>query len=329
MILRDPWYLLLLLLIPAAIYLERFQRPRRMPLPVLPQSAGEQSLRLRLRALPSVLRWIAAALLIVGLARPQRGLVRSYDQEKGIDIVLVVDVSTSMLAEDFTLNGVRQSRLDVVKKVVDEFIAGRPHDRLGMVVFARHPYTISPLTWDHSWLQSRLTEIEAGMVEDGTAIGAAISTAVNRLKDSKAKSRIVILLSDGANNVNTIAPDTAIELAKATGVKIYTVGAGSDGLVPYPVQDDFGRKTYHRVRIEIDEDLLRRAAERTGGRYFRAGDTGTLRAVYRQIDRLEKSEIRMPRYRQYLDLYPYFLLPALALLALELVLSHTYLRRLP
>lgn len=331
MSLRDPWYLLLLVALPVlAWYL--WTRPDRRGLSFPSVSAGKslvKTARHRLLPLLPILRLLTLALAIVALARPQQGLQKIYEHQNGIDIILTVDVSTSMLAEDFTINGQRRNRLDVVKTVVDEFIDQRPQDRLGMVIFGRNPYTLAPLTWDHDWLKTRLRDLRSGMVEDGTGIGAALSTALNRLQESTAKSKIVILLTDGVNNVNTIAPETAARAAKALKVKVYTIGAGSLGRIPYPFQDEFGRTTYRYVRIDLDEDLLKKIAAETGGSYFRATDTAALRAVYARINRLEKTEIKMPQYLRYVDLYPYFLLPAIMLFLVEILLSNTLLRRLP
>lgn len=313
MILRDPWYLCLAI-VPPVLAWWRYRRTGEpaMPFPALAGCDGlRPSLRSRLRWLLPALRVAALTLSVIALARPQQGLQRIYDRQKAIDIVLTLDVSPSMRLADFVSNGRRLQRVEVVKSVVEQFISERPSDRLGMVVFAKSPYTVAPLTWDHDWLRARLGDISAGMVGDGTGIGGALSTALNRLRDSEARSRIVILLTDGANNINTITPEMAIAIAKALKVKVYTIGAGS------------------QAAGEIDEDLLQKIARETGGRYYRATDAGTLRAVYDQINRLEKTEIEMPRYQQYVDLYPYFVLPALLLLLLEFVLGRTYLRRLP
>ncbi|MGE5548978.1 MAG: vWA domain-containing protein [Bacteroidota bacterium] len=332
MSLRDPWYLLLLLLLPLLVWYLRARPERRglsFPAAAAMGNSLGPTLRNRLYPLLPALRLLAIALAIVALARPQQGLQRVHTQQKGVDIILTVDVSTSMLAEDFTINGRRQNRLDVVKVVVGDFIDQRPQDRLGMVIFGRHPYTLAPLTWDHDWLQNRLGDVRAGMVEDGTGIGAALSTALNRLKESKAKSKIVILLTDGVNNINTIAPTTAAQAAKALKVKVYTIGAGSSGRVPYPFQDQFGRTTYRDVQIDLDEELLKEIAAITGGRYFRATDTDSLREIYALINRLEKTEIETPQYLQYVDLYPFLLLPAIFLFLGEIVLRNTLLRRLP
>jgi Mg-chelatase subunit ChlD len=279
-----------------------------------------------------VLPWLSLAalvLLIVALARPQIGLKQAQIRHEGVDIVLALDVSTSMLAEDFQTAGGRISRIDIVKQVTADFIAKRPYDRIGMVIFAGRPYILSPLTWDHDWSIERLKEVKAGMIEDSTAIGSALVTAMNRLQESKAKSKVIILLTDGVNNAGEVAPETAAQAAKALGITIYAIGAGSKGLVPYPFSDPSGHKVYQNVKIDIDDGLLTKIAATTGGRYFRATDTRSLQEIFSRINRMEKTRIEMPHYREYLDLYPELLLLALFLLFGETLLSNTIFRRLP
>lgn len=288
-----------------------------------------RSLKVRFQPLIPLLRALVLILLIIALARPQLGVRKERVIEEGIDIILAIDVSTSMLAEDFTIDGKRYNRLDIVKRVLEDFIPRRFNDRLGMVVFAGRPYTVAPLTWDQDWLLQRLAELEIGMVEDGTAIGSAIMTSLNRLKDSEAKSKVLILLTDGKNNRGEIQPEVAAEAAKALGIRIYTIGAGSRGPVPYPVQDSFGRKFYQKVRIDIDDELLTEIAEKTGGHYYRATDTEELYKVYEEIDKLEKSKIEMTEFYRYKEFYPYFILWALIFLSIEIILKNTVMRRLP
>lgn len=287
------------------------------------------SWKVRLQPILPILRGLALVLLIIALARPQLGVQKERVTEDGIDIMLAVDVSTSMLAEDFTINNKRYNRLEIVKQVLDDFIPKRLHDRLGLVIFSGRPYTVAPLTWDQEWLVQRLEDVKIGMIEDGTAIGSAIMTSLNRLKDSEAESKVLILLTDGNNNKGEVQPEVAAEAAKALGVRIYTIGTGKQGQVPYPVEDPWGRKGYRNVVINIDDELLTEVAETTGGRYFRATDTEELYQIYDEIDQLEKSEIEMTEFYRYKELYPYFIIFGLLILCLEILLQHTVMRRLP
>lgn len=331
LVFKEPLFLLLLLFIPFLIWLkERRKEEASLRFPTLLHLTDvPQSLKTRLRRVLPLLRGLVLALLVIALARPQIGVLKERVTEKGIDILLAVDVSTSMLAEDFELNGQRENRLDVVKRVLEEFIPKRVHDRLGMVIFAGRPYTVTPLTWDQEWLLQRLSDVQIGMVEDGTAIGSAIMAALTRLKDSDAKSKILILLTDGNNNRGDVQPEVAAETARALGIKIYTIGAGSRGPVPYPVTDPFGRTRYSSVTIDIDDKLLTNVAEKTGGQYFRATDTQELQKIYQEIDRLEKTEIEMTEFYRYKELFPPLLIWALLMLAIEIGLQYTILRRLP
>lgn len=272
---------------------------------------------------------LGLALLIVALARPQLGQGRTEIETSGIDIVLAIDVSGSMEALDFKIDGDRVNRLAVVKRVVEQFVGERPGDRIGMVAFAGRPYLVSPLTLDHDWLKKRLDEVQIGRVEDGTAIGSAIASSVNHLRDSDAKSRIVILLTDGVNNAGAANPVTAAEAAKALGIKIYTIGAGIQGQAPMPVQDAFGRRRYAMMDVEIDEESLKQIATNTGGRYFRATDTDSLGQVYGVINQLETTKRTEKRYEDYKELFLYALCPGLALLLFERFLSETRYRHLP
>jgi Ca-activated chloride channel homolog len=274
-------------------------------------------------------RLASAVLISLALSRPVSPTADAPVEAEGIDIVLAIDSSTSMLAEDFVYAGRRQSRIDVVKDVVREFVKARQHDRLAIVTFAARAYTIAPLTLDYGWLLDNLERIKSGMVEDGTAIGSGIASSLNRLKNSKAKSKVVILLTDGRNNTGKISPLTAAEAAKALKIKIYTIGAGSKGPVPYPVKDLWGNKVYQRVQIDLDEDSLTKIADTTGARYFRAADTESLRRIYAEIDRMEKTIIKDKGFQEYNELFPIFLIPGLLLLFIEMVLSNTVLRQLP
>jgi Ca-activated chloride channel homolog len=285
--------------------------------------------RTRFREIPFVLRLIVVMLFIIALAGPRRPLEESVSTAEGIDIVLLLDASTSMAAEDFTINGQRTNRLQVVKNVVRDFISKRVHDRVGLVVFAARPYVACPLTTDHSWLEANLDRVDFGLIEDGTAIGSAIASGANRLRDVKAKSKIMVLLTDGINNAGKIDPMAAAGAAKALGVRVYTIGAGSRGPVPYPTVNLFGQRAYQNVQIDIDEDTLKKIAESTGGQYFRATDTESLKAIYDQIDKLEKVKIEEQGYRQYEEYFDKVLLAALLVLILEVVLGKTVFLKIP
>ena len=276
-----------------------------------------------------VLRLLVFVFLALALVRFRVPIEESKIQTEGIDIMLALDTSTSMLAEDFTLRGKRTNRLDVVKDVVENFIQGRKNDRIGIVAFAARAYTASPLTLDYGWLLENLKRVKIGMIEDGTAIGSGLSVALKRLENTKAKSKIVILLTDGINNAGKISPSLAAEAAKALKVKVYTIGAGTKGMAPYPMKDFFGNTVYQPVKIDIDEESLINIASKTEGKYFRATDTKSLKEIYAEIDRMEKSPIEEKGYMEYRELFPIFLTIAMALLLLEVLLRNTILRRIP
>ena len=275
------------------------------------------------------LLYLALISLIVALARPQEGKTITRTQASGVDIMLVIDVSRSMLAEDFTIGGQRANRLEAVKQVTETFIRERPNDRIGIVAFAGRPYLVSPLTLDHDWLRRNLERTRIGLVEDGTAIGSALAAASNRLKDKESKSKLVVLLTDGDNNMGRVSPATAAEAAQALGIKVYTIGSGSRGNAPYPVGDAFGRTVYRQIPVEFDEEILKQIAATTGGSYFRATDTQSLQRIFDEIDELEKSEVEVQKVEQYKDLFPWFVLVGAVLLAAETVLGQTLWRRLP
>ncbi len=272
------------------------------------------------------LKLAAIGLLIVAIARPQQGNTTTEVNASGIDIILAVDVSGSMEAMDFRLKGKAVNRLDVVKSVVSTFIDDRPNDRIGLIAFAGRPYLISPLTLDHDWLQKRLETLSIGMVEDGTAIGSAIGTGVNRLRDKKAKSRILILLTDGMNNAGKVPPLVAAEAAETLGIKAYTIGAGTRGEAPMPVQDRYGRKRLIRAKVDIDEETLNKVAEMTGAQYFRATDTQSLTKIYAEINKMETTTRNVKKFEHYRELFPIFLFMALILVGLSLI---THNKRLP
>lgn len=328
---NNPWLLILILLIPPYIWWNIYKIKRGvMKFSSITQVKNvKPSASVRFRHLPIALRCSAIFMIIISLSRPQKGIEHTKVPTEGIDIMLAIDVSTSMLAEDFTLAGKRQNRLAAVKEVVKEFISGRYNDRIGMVVFAGRPYTQCPLTIDYGILLQFLDKAETGMVEDGTAIGSALAICLNRIKDIPAKSKIVILLTDGRNNMGKIDPLTSAEMARSLGVKVYTIGAGSKGLAPYPVRDLFGNKVYQRMSVDIDEDTLKKIANITGGKYFRATDTKSLEEIYKEIDKMEKIEVETKIYMKYNDLFPYFLVPGLVLLLFEILIANTWLRRIP
>ncbi len=276
------------------------------------------------RHLPFVLRCGAVALLVVALARPRTVEYDSRTNAEGIDIVLAIDVSGSMLARDF-----RPDRITAAKEVAASFVADRIGDRIGLVVFAGEAYTQSPLTTDKGTLQTLLGRVRSGLVEDGTAIGNGLATAINRLRESDAKSKVVILLTDGENNAGQIAPLTAAGIAEAQGIRVYTIGVGTQGKAPYPFVDMFGQVSYRMAEVKIDEKTLREMAEATGGRYFRATDKAKLEAIYEEIDRLEKIEVEISEFTLYHEEFVRWVLAALVLLAAEFLLSHFVFRKIP
>ena len=286
--------------------------------------AVKKTLKIRFRHSLFVFRILSLAGIITALARPQSTLNWHDVTTEGIDIVICLDISGSMLAEDFKPN-----RLEACKKIAMEFIDGRPDDRMGLVIFSGESFTQCPLTIDHSVLKNLFGSIKSGMIEDGTAIGSAIITSLNRLRQSKAKSKVIVLLTDGRNNAGNISPETAAHAAKALGVKIYTIGAGTKGLAPYPVQDFFGNKAYQPIKIDIDDEMLATIANITAGEYFRATDTESLKEIYKRIDRMEKTPIEETGFAEYKELFVNFLIIGFGFLILEIVLGNTILRRIP
>lgn len=279
--------------------------------------------RERLRHIPFAVRLIAIGLLIVALARPQSFTSGENVTTEGIDIAMVLDISGSMLAEDFKPN-----RLEAAKNVIDNFVEGRTSDRIGLVIFSREAFTQCPLTIDYNVLRNLLIDIRSGMIQDGTAIGNAIANGVNRLKESDAKSRIIILLTDGVNNAGEVDPISAAEIAKAFGIRIYTIGVGTRGEAPYPVQTPFGTR-YQMVPVEIDEEMLQKISGLTDGQYFRATNNRALAEIYEKIDKLEKTKIEITSYKNASEKYHSWLWGGLLLLLIELGLSRTILRKLP
>jgi len=326
-----PWLLLLLLGIPVLAWLKgKFGGTAAVTFSTTSMLAeiGSRQ-RNRAGAFLAGLSYLALALFIIALARPQLGRVTTRVQATGVDIMLVLDVSRSMLAEDFTIGNSRANRIDAVKIVTEQFIRERPNDRIGIVAFAGRPYLVSPLTLDHDWLIRNLERLRIGLVEDGTAIGSAIASAANRLKDKEAKTKLIVLLTDGDNNAGKVQPLTAAEAAKALGIRIYTIGAGTEGEAPFPLQNAFGRTVYRNVLVKFDEKTLGEIATITNGQYFRATDTNSLRKIFSEIDKMEKTKIEVERTAQYRDLFHYVLIPGIACLLLEILLSQTVWRRLP
>lgn len=318
----QPWWLLLLALLPAAawwLYRHADYYFATLRLPTLEGLQHVHSWRTRTTWVPLTLRGLAAALLIVALARPQR----EYEEEKvtaeSVDIMLAMDLSSSMLARDF-----KPDRLEVSKRVAAEFVDKRPYDRIGIVAFAGEAFLQCPLTTDHHVVKQLLEALTCGMLEDGTAIGMGLATAVNHLKDSEAKSKVIILLTDGVNNAGYIQPETAAAIARTYGIRVYTIGVGSQGEAMTPVsRRSDGTYIFGLARVEIDEALLRRIARETGGRYFRATTEAALERVYEEIDQLEKTEIEVTTLRRHTEAFYSFAALALALLVLELVLGYT------
>ncbi len=272
-----------------------------------------------------ILRMIVFALIILAIARPRSSFKEEEIQTEGIDIVIAMDVSSSMRAEDFKPD----NRLQAAKIVAREFIEGRTNDRIGMVVFSGRSYTQAPLTLDYGILLSFLEEINIGMIEDGTAIGMAIATCINRLRDSRAKSKVVILLTDGRNNKGELDPITASQIAKTMDVKIYTVGMGKRGQAMYPVDHPVMGKYYVPMEVQIDEKVLTQIANNTGGRYFRATDEKKLEEIFKEIGELEKTKIEVKEYTRYSEMFAWFVIPGLMLFLLEILLANTYFRKIP
>ena len=320
--------LLWLLVIPALmlvhyVYIELSGRRPHLRVPdVKFWKAGGRSVLGVIRHLPFLLRTIALVMIIIAIARPRSSTKMDKIDTEGIDIVLAMDVSTSMLARDFT-----PDRISAAKDIAIEFISQRPSDRMGIVVFAGESYTQCPLTTDRATLINLMKEIETGLIEDGTAIGNGLATAVARMQNSDAKSRVVILLTDGVNNSGEITPQTAADIAKTYGIRVYTIGVGANGTAPYPVMTPWGVQMQN-VEVEIDENLLKNIAETTGGRYFRATDNTKLSEIYSEINKMEKARTTIDSFPIYKELFTGFALIALACLLLEVLISFI-LRRLP
>ncbi len=322
-----PYYLLLLLLIiPIVVYYVLRQHTLTAEIrfsSLLPFENAKKSYKHYLRHLPFVLHMLALAALIVALARPQKSDSWSNKTTEGIDIVMSLDISSSMLAEDL-----RPNRLDAAKQVATQFISQRPNDNIGLVVFAGESFTQCPLTINHGELINLLKGVKCGMIEDGTAIGSGLATAVNRIKDSKAKSKVIILLTDGSNNRGQVAPITAGEIAKTFGIRVYTIGVGTRGKAPYPFQTPYGIQ-YQDIDVDIDEPTLEQIANITGGAYFRATDNAALQAIYQEIDQLEKTKIHVNEFSKKEEMYHWFVLAMLVCLLGEMLLRQTVFKSIP
>ncbi len=321
---KNPEYLyLLLLLIPIVFwYLYELKKSdaslQFSSIEVLKKSP--KTLRLRLIHLPFVLRVLMFIFLIITIARPQSSNHWRKKNKEGIDIVMALDISGTMQGEDL-----RPNRLEAAKSVAIEFIQARPNDNIGLVVFAGESFTQCPLTTDHTILINLFRRIKYGLLEDGTAIGLGLANAINRIKESKAKSKVIILLTDGSNNQGAISPITAAEIAQTLGIRVYAIGVGSHGMVNMPIQTPFGIRN-QKVKSEFDEKTLKKIAQMTGGKYFRATNTSELRLVYQEIDRMEKTKISVKEYSQKSEMFFIFALIAFILLVLEVLLKNSWLK---
>ena len=328
MVFANPTYLyLLLLLIPLIgwyIYkLSKSQASMQVSSSEVFQLPEARSWKIYLRHVPFLLRMVLIALLIMVLARPQSTNSWQNSSTEGIDIMLAMDISSSMLAQDLKPN-----RLEAAKDVAASFINGRQNDNIGLVVFAAESFTQCPLTTDHTVLLNLFKDIQPGIIQDGTSIGLGLANAVSRIKDSQAKSKVIILLTDGVNNAGEIAPVTASEIAKTFGVRVYTIGVGTQGEAPYPFQTAFGIQ-YQNVPVEIDEPTLKQIAETTGGQYVRATDNASLKAIYEEIDQMEKTKISVQEFSKKQEEYMQWALLVLLLLLVEVLLKNTLLRNIP
>ena len=327
----QPGWLWLLLLLP----LIALWRGRRGTVAAVEFSSAETARQVARETRSRVGRWLpllpllALGLFVVALARLQFGRATTEVNASGIDMMLAIDVSGSMQSLDFKVNGEPVDRVGVVKSVVSKFIDERPNDRLGLVEFAGAPYLVSPLTLDHDWLQQNLERVKVGGIEDGTAIGSAIAMCANRLRNEPSKSKVIVLLTDGENNMGKVSPLMAAEAAKALGIKVYTIGAGVRGEAPMPVKDQFGNTRMVMVKSDVDEDTLGKIAQETGGQFFRATDTDSLKHIYAQIDQLEKTTHTVKKFEHHSELFAWALFPGLLVLGSALGLEQTRFRRLP
>jgi len=325
---ENPEFLLLFLLVPSLMwwyikYRNKVSASLRFSYLGFARKANSSAPK-KARFILFGLRMLVVMLLITAFAKPQSGVSGEEVITEGIDIVLALDISSSMLAED-----IKPNRVEAVKKDAEDFIQGRKNDRIGMVIFAGEAFTQCPLTLDYGILLNFLDKIEVGMIEDGTAIGMGLATAVNRMQNSKAKSKVIVLLTDGRNNKGEIDPITAAQLAQTYDVKIYAIGAGGHGSALYPVDDPVFGKRYVPMKIDIDEETLQEISEMTEGEYFRADDRERLQQIFQKIDDMEKTKIEVKEYTRYSELFYYFVMAALGLLVIEIVLAHTKFRKIP
>ena len=328
MVFANPTYLyLLLLLIPMIGWyiwkLCKSQASLQVSSSEAFDAPGATSWKVYLRHVPFILRMAAVAVLIIILARPQSTNSWQNTSTEGIDIVLAMDISSSMLAQDLKPN-----RLEASKDVAASFINGRPNDNIGLVVFAAESFTQCPLTTDHTVLLNLFKDIQPGIIQDGTAIGLGLANAVSRIKDSQAKSKVIILLTDGVNNAGEIAPVTAAEIAKTFGIRVYSIGVGTQGKAPYPFQTAFGVQ-YQDIDVEIDEATLKQVAATTGGQYFRATDNASLKEIYSEIAKMDKTKLSVQQYSKKQEEYKNWALLLFALLLVEILLRNTLLRNIP
>lgn len=328
----QPWFLLLLLLLPMMAWLlgRRGERPGFVYSSLALIARLDKQSRSRAGAFLAALRWLALACLVVALAQPRFTRSETRVRASGVDIVVALDLSGSMAAEDFEIRGKQVNRLAMAKDVLSKFIEQRPSDRIGLVAFATDAYVVAPLTLDHDFLKKHLERLELGAIDNSrTAIGSGLSTALNRVKDLKSKSQIVILMTDGQNNAGKIAPETAAEAARALNIKVYTIGVGTQGQAPVPVYYGTRKVGYRMEPVNIDEDTLRRIAKATGGAYYRADNAERFRAIYAEIDRMEKTEADVKKFARHRELFGWAMAPGMVIFILELLLANTVLRRLP
>lgn len=322
-----PQYFFLLLLIPLLLFWQYRIKRKQQASMMVSSLAGVGKLsgswKINLRWLLPFFRLLSLLFLIIALARPQNSAVNETINSEGLDIVMSLDISGSMLAEDFKPN-----RIDAAKKVAQTFIENRPTDRIGLVIFSGESFTQCPLTTDQNVLKEQLKNVRSGLLEDGTAIGMGLATAVERLRNSTAKTKVIILLTDGVNNAGLIDPITALEIAKAYKIRVYTIGVGSQGSAPYPVKDQFGRTTMQMMPVQIDEALMQKISRETGGKYYRATNNTSLSKVYDEIDRLEKTKIEINSFKRYAELYLPFALLGLGFLFLEILFRQTLFKSL-
>ncbi|MDD5138910.1 MAG: VWA domain-containing protein [Verrucomicrobiales bacterium] len=330
-----PYFLLLLLLLPLMAWLKgrRGRSPAFLYSSVKLVEGLTRARRSRAGGLLAALRWLVLAIFIVALAQPRLTIGGGTTvKASGVDIAVAFDLSGSMLSEDFVVRGARVNRFNMARSVLKKFIDERPGDRIGLVVFASQAYIATPLTLDHEFLHENLDRLEIGSInQNQTAIGDALGTAVNRLRDLKSKSKIVILMTDGQNNAGKIQPLMAADAARALGIKVYTIGIGEQGTAPMPVGRNpyTGQMVYQNVPVDVDEETLQKIADATGGKYYRADNAERFRQIYAEIDKLEKTEVTINKYTEFKELFPWFVLGGLALLLVELVLGQTVFRRLP